>query len=241
MLQKKLKEKDINLLDVYAQKKEPSKYEGAIKYAIPPIVIVILFGSVFGYFKVKEIQFNSDLEDVNAQIAKINEEQNADGKQEKYATLQNLKSDLKAIQSAYDNMNSYPEISKDVINGLFSAAGNTVNIKSVNYTQESADISISVDTDYLSQTDAIIRRLKETNLFSNVVYTGYTSSDKTEETTSTTNNSVDTSNMSEEELRLALLQGLLGNTTQTQTESKVVGKVYHISITCTLKREVSGS
>lgn len=240
MMQKKLKEKDINLLDVYAQKKEPSKYEGILKYAIPPMVIVLLFGSVFGYFKLKEIQYVDETKDIQAEIKRINDEQNADGKQEKYATLQSLKSMLQAMQSAYDNMNSYPEISKEIINGLFIAAGSTVDIKSVNYTQESADIAISVDTNYLSQTDAIIRRLKETQLFSNVVYTGYTSSDLTEKTT-TTSNTMDTSNLSEEELRLAILQGLLGNTTETQTESKVIGKVYHINITCTLKREGSGS
>lgn len=237
MWQKKLKEKDINLLDVYAKKSEPSKYEGVIKYALPPIVLVVLFGSVFGYYKYQELRFESDLAAVKAEITRINEEQNADGKQEKYATLQTLKSTLQAMQAAYTNMNSYPQISKEIINGLFTAAGSTVDIQSVNYTQESADIAISVDTDYLSQTDAIIRRLKDTQLFSDVTYTGYTSSDITEETAST-NHTIDTSGLSEEELRLAILQGLLGNTTQTQTENKVIGKKYHINITCTLKKEV---
>lgn len=238
MFQNKLKEKDLNLLDVYAQKSEPSKYEGLLKYALPPLIIVVLFGSVFGYFKVKAHFIGNDLAEINEEIDKLIAEQEADGKQEKYALLQNLKQQLQVFQTAYQAMNSYPEISKNIINGIFTAASSTVNIESLSFAQESAIISLNVKTPYLSETDNIIRRLKVTNLFEDVAYTGYTSEEVTEET-QTNQNTVDTSTMTNEEKTAAILAGLLNNNTQSNTEKKVVGRNYVISISCTLKKEVT--
>lgn len=238
MFQNKLKEKDINLLDVYAQKSEPSKYEGLLKYALPPLIIAVLFGSVFGYFKVKAHFIGNDLAEINEEIDKLIAEQEADGKQEKYALLQSLKQQLQVFQTAYQTMNSYPQISKTIINGIFTAASTTVNVESLSFTQDSSIIGLNVKTPYLSETDNIIRRLKQTNLFEDVVYTGYTSEEITEEV-QTNDNTVDTSNMTNEEKTAAILAGLLNNNTQSNTEKKVIGRNYVISISCTLKKEVT--
>ena len=238
MFQSKLKEKDINLLDVYAQKSEPSKYEGLLKYALPPLIIAVLFGSVFGYFKIKTHFIGNDLKDINEQIDKLIAEQEADGKQEKYALLQNLKQQLEMYNTAYMAMNSLPEISKNILQGIFTTAAPNVSVESLSFAQESAVLSLNVKTPYLSETDNIIRRLKATGLFEDVAYTGYSSEDITEEVQS---NGVDMSEMSDEERAAAILAGLLGGTQAPKTEQKIVGRNYIISISCTLKKEAAVS
>lgn len=241
MFQNKLKEKDINLLEVYGEKTEPWKYEKVAKYAIPPLVIVLVFGGAFGYFKFQELAFNKQLDETNAQIDKIMTEQDAAGKQEKYDQLQLLTTELNQLTQLYNNMNSYPEISKQVINGLFTAASTSVDIRGIEYTQESGIISLSVRTNYLSQTDQVVRRLKETGLFEDVTYPGYTSGDIVEAETPAqqTTPQKDIATMTDEELRQYLAD--LNSNTQQNTNDKQVslGKYYDINITCVLKKVVS--
>lgn len=247
MFQSKLKEKDINLLEVYTQKKkETSKNEMILKYAIPPIVIVLLFGSLTGYFRIRQHMTQNELDDVNQQIDKIIAEQDASGKDEKYALLQTLKQQLTNLNTIYTNMNSYPELSKEVLNGLFTATGTSVDLKSINFEQDSAIISLNVSTKYLSQTDQVIRRLKDTNFFSDVTYSGYSSSEILSESATsgtTTNTTPDYSNLTDDELKAAIIAGLIGNNTNTNTEAntkpEVIGREYSLSITCTLKKEVT--
>lgn len=241
MFQGKLKEKDINLLEVYGQKTEPSKYEELVKYAIPPVVIILLFGSLFGYFKFQELSINKKISDTNDKIDRIVAEQDVDGKQEKYQLLQTLNQQLSSLNVLYNNMNSYPEISKQVINGIFSSASVTVEVRTLSFSQDSAVVLLNVRTPYLSETDQIIRRLKKTGFFEDVQYSGYTSGDMFAEntTTETTTQQKDISSMTDEELRVYLSNLQNGNTPTTQETEKPIGKYYDISITCILKKVVA--
>lgn len=244
MLQGKLKEKDINLLEACKKKKEPSKYEEAMKYAIPPIVIVLLFGSIFGYFKWQQMQLQNETEEVNAQIAKIEKEQNADGKEMKLQELQDLNTEYTNIQNLYAMMNSYPQLSKEVIDGIFRATGTYLDILSFNYTQESAVLSLSVRTPFISQTDAVIRRLKETGLFADVQYSGFTSEDMVAEVTTpqeSEQTGEDILTMTDKELReyIAKLQNGEASQPTKQESDTVIGKAYNITISCILKSVVN--
>lgn len=245
MLQGKLKEKDINLLEVCKKKKEPSKYEELIKYAIPPIAIILIFGSIFGYFKWQEHAINGKIDDVNAQIAQIEKEQNTDGKEQKLQELQELNTEYINVSNLYTMMNSYPQLNKEILNGIFNSAGNYLKIKGFNYTQESAVLTLSVETPYISQTDAIIRRLKETGLFEDVQYSGFTSEDMVAEVTTPQNSQQsgdDVLTMTDKELREYIAKLQNGETTTNQTQNNtdtVIGKAYQVTISCILKGVVN--
>lgn len=255
MFQGKIKDKDINLLEAYKQKREPSKYEAVLKYSAPPIAIVLLFGSMFGFFKFREIMALREIDEINQQIAKIEAEQNADGQQEKYQELQLLNAEFQRLTMLYQNMNSYPELTQEIVNGIFQATGTSVEVRSISYVQESAILSLNLRTPYLSQTDAVIRRLKETGLFADVQYSGYTSSDIVESSlssaqpnTTTNNQTPDISKMTDKELREYLAQMQNGQSQNTQNnkngqtttnKSTALGKAYDISVSCILKSVVS--
>lgn len=239
-----LKQKDINLLKAYEQKDQPERIKPWMKYTVLPIGLCVITGGIFGYVAWNNHIIEQDIAAVNEAIAKLEAEQSQGEKQEKFTQLQQLRSSYNTMQTLYDHMSSYPKLGSAVIDGVFTASGAYVSIESLSYDQSTGVISIALTTPYVTQSDQVIRRLKATGLFDDVGYAGYTSElealSPVPETT--TPKEEDLSGLSDDELKNAIIKKLLENeaaTTQNNTQ-KTGSLVYHLNISCTLKKAVSG-
>ncbi|MGX8835196.1 hypothetical protein ACWG0P_13435 [Amedibacillus sp. YH-ame6] len=219
MLQKRLKVKDIDLLDAYKKKKEPSKYASVLKYAIPPIILALVVVGFFGFITFKNNSLQGDIADMNVKIKELEKKMAEDPNLPKFNTLTSIIMNTKKYKTLYEDIQSYPQLSQVIFDQLIISGNGTLSITGFNFTRESQTISINIETSNESNTEGFVRNLKASGTFADVSYTGYMGSEKTEDTI-TTDDSV--------------LSGLLGTT--AKKESTKTGEiVYTATVLCLLK------
>ena len=103
MLQKKLKVKDINLLDVYKKKKEPSKYASLMKYAIPPILLAILIVGTFGYLTIQSNGVKNDITKIKTKVQELEKKIPLDPNQSKVTSLQAMQENVQKYSKTKDS------------------------------------------------------------------------------------------------------------------------------------------
>lgn len=218
MLQKKLKVKDINLLDVYKKKKEPSKYASVMKYAIPPMVLALAVFGVYGYITMQNITLQNDIDEMGVTIKQLEKKIAEDPNLGKVTTLKTIVSDTEKYKKLYEDIQSYPQLTQWIFDQLVISGDGRITITGFDFSRQSQSIMISIETPTESDTEQFVRNLKASGEFAKVTYAGYASSEKSneEETTSTSN----------------ALSGLLGNTTEKEDP---IETVYVASIECVLK------
>lgn len=253
----KLSKKDIDLLSAYKQKKEPSKYTGAVKYAIFPIGMLIIVGGLMIYFTLSNNKLQRETKELKEQTVKIQEQIANDPNLERYNSLQTVKRDIAAYKKFKKDIQSYPELSQNTFDKIVLASDVDVTVTNFSYTRESQIVTLQIEGTSVDSAERFVRRLKNTELFAAVDYTGYSLSEKTIDSAPTTDtnknqatykdtntdadkNTTGTSksdNASETEALLKLLNGLNQTNTQkdTATQKQDTQKVYTATILCTLK------
>lgn len=249
----KLKNKDIDLIKVYKQKSEPSKYASLIKLAIGPVLFSVISLGIFGALLVQNHNLESEIDDMNKETQKIQEEIANNPNLERYQSLQNAINDVEKYKTLYSDIQSYPQLSQNTFDTILIASGIDVNVTSFSYTRESQVISLSIEATGAESPGEFVTRLKETGAFSKVDYSGYSKTEKTvtlpsttetqnPETTkenSTVTNTENESNTqssgtsAEEALLKALLKNATSNKSNTQNTQTSI--VYTATILCTLK------
>lgn len=237
----KLANKDINLLAVYKAKSEPSKYTSLIKAAAFPGIAAILFLSIFGYNTYRIHNLNSDTDTINTEIARIQEEMANDPNAEKQAKYVSDMATLIQLKMLHEDLQSYPELSQETFDQILLASSLSVDVTSFSYVRESQVITLQIQGTYANDTENFVRRLKTSNIFSKVDYSGYSMVEQTIETKpviDTTIPTTDTAMDSEKDTTQQLLEALLNanankdSTQQTQTQTRTV---YTATVLCTLK------
>lgn len=232
-MSQKLARKDINLLDVYQVKKEPSKYTPIIKFISLPLIAAIVFVGIFGFNQyrikvVKEEQLAAETE-----TQKINDEIANDPRTQTYAKyMANLSAFVK-LSTLYTNIQSYPQLSLDTFDQIVLAADMNVDVTSFSYVRESQVITLTTESRYANDTENFVRRLKTSGAFASVDYSGYSMVEKSNET-QTTQPQTDENPTTDETQKL--LEQLLNiqnnnsNNTKTQTT-----EIYTSTVLCVLK------
>lgn len=255
----KLKNKDIDLLKVYKQKAEPSKYASIAKLAIGPVIFAIISVGIFGVFTFQNHNLQSEIDDMNKETKRIKEEIANNPNLERYQSLQTAINDVEKYTTLYTNIQSYPQLSQNTFDTILIASGIDVNVISFSYIRESQVITLQIEASSPEGPGEFVTRLKETQAFSKVDYSGYSKTEKTvttpsipetqtsntaKETTteSNTDSNPDTSKNSNSTTTAeeALLQALLKNATSSNTnnntkENTQTTIVYTATILCTLK------
>ena len=229
----KLSKKDIDLLSAYKQKKETPKYTGALKYAALPSGMLIVVLALFIYFTLSNHQLENETEDLKQQTTKIQEQIANDPNLERYNYLQTVKKDIQ----------SYPELSQDTFDKILLASDVDITVTSFNYTRESQIVTLQIEGTNVNSTEQFVRRLKNTDLFAAVNYSGYVQNEKILANNDTvskkqdaTDNKQTNKNVSDAQALMELLENL--NKTQQQETIKQqpeTQKVYTATILCTLK------
>lgn len=178
MFQAKLKNKDINLLDVYKKKREPSKYTPIIKVMIFPLVAGIIAVSTFGYFTYSNYNLKEKNANITNQITKTDLENSSNPDLVKANNLSVIQSNTAKYKKLFENVESYPEINQMIFDQLLISAGVRIEITSLTYTMESSIVTLQIEAPSANDAELFVRRLKETNKFANIQYTGYSQVEK---------------------------------------------------------------
>lgn len=248
----KLANKDINLLAVYKVKSEPSKYASVLKVVAIPAVAAIVFVTIFGVQQFRIHGLKSKTNDVNAQIAKLQEQIANDPNAEKNAKYLKDLETLNQLKQLHEDIESYPQLTQDTFDQILLASDLNVDVTSFSYVRESQVITLRIQGLYANDTENFVRRLKTSNIFSKVDYSGYSMSEQAIQTettqqptqqqsnqTNTTTNKDDKDNKDNTDATQQLLQQLLNMQTQnnqnTETQKPQTQTVYTATVLCTLK------
>ncbi|MCH4286051.1 MULTISPECIES: hypothetical protein [Bacillota] len=245
----KLANKDINLLAVYKVKSEPSKYASVLKVVAIPAVAAIVFVTIFGVQQFRIHGLKSKTDDVNAQIAKLQEQIANDPNAEKNAKYLKDLETLNQLKELHEDIESYPQLSQDTFDQILLASDLNVDVTSFSYVRESQVITLQIQGLYANDTENFVRRLKTSNIFSKVDYSGYSMSEQaietepveqpTQQQSNQTDTTTDKDGKDNNDATQQLLQQLLNMQTQnnqnTETQKPQTQTVYTATVLCTLK------
>ena len=245
----KLANKDINLLAVYKVKSEPSKYASVLKVVAIPAVAAIVFVTIFGVQQFRIHGLKSKTDDVNAQIAKLQEQIANDPNAEKNAKYLKDLETLNQLKELHEDIESYPQLSQDTFDQILLASDLNVDVTSFSYVRESQVITLQIQGLYANDTENFVRRLKTSNIFSKVDYSGYSMSEQaietepveqpTQQKSNQTDTITDKDGKDNNDATQQLLQQLLNMQTQnnqnTETQKPQTQTVYTATVLCTLK------
>ena len=245
----KLANKDINLLAVYKVKSEPSKYASVLKVVAIPAVAAIVFVTIFGVQQFRIHGLKSKTYEVNAQIAKLQEQIANDPNAEKNAKYLKDLETLNQLKELHEDIESYPQLSQDTFDQILLASDLNVDVTSFSYVRESQVITLQIQGLYANDTENFVRRLKTSNIFSKVDYSGYSMSEQaietepveqpTQQQSNQTDTITDKDGKDNNDATQQLLQQLLNMQTQnnqnTETQKPQTQTVYTATVLCTLK------
>lgn len=218
MRKKKLNNKDIDLLKVYSVKKKNSA-SPMVKMIVLPCTMIIIIATSFGYFTIKNRSLSNDIENMNNEILELQNTLANDPNLEKINNVNIMKSQVSQYQKFYEDIQSYPVLTQKSFDQILLAAGLNVDVTSFSYMRESQVITLQIETISATATEQFVRRLKNTDEFSDVTYSGYTRSEFVEESSPTDQNSTTPDN----------------TTSNSKQETAVTKIVYTSTVLCTLK------
>ena len=234
MFQNGLKNKDIDLLKVYKQKKEASPYVGTLKYLVFPISAAVILISWFGIVTYQNHALDSDIAAAKAELKQVQKQIAEDPNLEKYQSLQKAMNDVEKYKTLHKDIQSYPQLSQNTFDQILIASDVNTSIVSLSYQRET-----QVDT------EKFVRRLKKSKTFETVDYAGYAQTEKTTKTAEANekaaenvkdNTEKNTDTKTDTESAAQQLLDLLNKTNETNTQAdKQTTTVYSATVLCKLK------
>lgn len=173
-MKKSNKEHEINFISSYNRKKGKNKNRFAFlkEYRlllITSVIMIVLSGGSFIYKLVQEHSVNSlneQIEDPDF-VAKYNEVLQLEEKSNVLLTRNNELDDLiKALAT-------YPKASRSVDDKLTSLATSSTTVEITAYNSSTGVLSFTATSQDNMQINGFIQNLSDSNLFSNVTYSGY--------------------------------------------------------------------
>lgn len=122
MFQNGLKNKDIDLLKVYKQKKEASPYVGTLKYLVFPISAAVILISWFGIVTYQNHALDSDIAAAKAELKQVQKQIAEDPNLEKYQSLQKAMNDVEKYKTLHKDIQSYPQLSQNTFDQILIAS-----------------------------------------------------------------------------------------------------------------------
>lgn len=245
MFQNGLRNKDIDLLKVYKQKKEASPYAGALKYLAFPITAAVILLSWFGIVTYQNHALDSDIAAAKAELKQVQKQIAEDPDLEKYQSLQKAMNDVEKYKTLHKDIQSYPQLSQNTFDQILIASDVNTSIVSLSYQRETQIVTLQVESLTSQDTEQFVRRLKKSKTFEAVDYAGYAQSEKTTKTAETNekatenvndNTEKDADTKSDSESAAQQLLDLLNKTKETNAQAnKQTTTVYSATVLCKLK------
>lgn len=245
MAGKALKMKDIDLLQVYVKKKAAGKHPQYLNYVAPLLLFTVAVGIIFGWKFLENQSLSQNLTNVRQEIKQKKEALENDTQQQEYKQYGELRNTLTRLTVLSNNLSSYPKLQQKTFDSILVASDLSVNVVSFSYARDTEIITLQTEAANADATEQLIRRLKNTRLFSEVTYSGYTLVEKTTETdvssqpekTEPAETNTDTKMNSTDDTGAGELLKLLQEAAKTQRKETVstTTKTYTATVLCTLR------
>lgn len=165
----------INLYAGYERllKKEKKGDNSRGKSWIPLVLLAAVMAGIGGYLLLENMGREARIKAVQADIAAL---------EPAYTVAQQLTDTYDAVDSAYQNLMAAnllfglnPVLTRSIVERVQTCAGTIFLINSYSYDERTGALVISAEADSVNDVPGFIQRLRNTELFSTVQYTGYTS------------------------------------------------------------------
>lgn len=210
MLTRNVKNKDIDFLQAY-QKTESVSFKGFshVKVAIIPLSLILLFGGSFGYLKYQEHTLRNKIDTVQAKIDALHVKQKEENSETKYKTLQEIQQEVTYLTEISKKRMSYPTLNKEMLNTIISLSSG-MEINTLQFEETTGHLTMTIKAKSVSQTNEFIRKLRATNDYKDILYSGY---QEREENTTTS---------------------IISGTTSSQQQTQVAKTYYMLTVTCVI-------
>lgn len=245
MAGKALKMKDIDLLQVYVKKKAAGKHPQYLNYVAPLLLFTVAVGIIFGWKFLENQSLSQNLTNIRQEVKQKKEALENDTQQQEYKQYGELRNTLTRLTVLSNNLSSYPRLQQKTFDSILVASDLSVNVVSFSYARDTEIITLQTEAANADATEQLIRRLKNTRLFSEVTYSGYTLVEKTTETdvssqpekTEPAETNTDTKMNSTVDTGADELLKLLQEAAKTQRKETVstTTKTYTATVLCTLR------
>ncbi len=165
----------VNLYASYQRAVKQNKSAGAKKQLTFLPLLLLLLAVAVTYMvlwqSVRALQSDSDA--LDAQIAQISG---------RYAQAQTFSGEASGVDALYDNLETadalftlYPALTPQLIRDVEDCAGEIFNVAVYGYEESNGTLAIDANAASVNEVPGLIERLRATNDFTSVQYTGYTS------------------------------------------------------------------
>ena len=167
----------INLLEIDTATGKST--EGATSLLITAGIVVlasaIAIGAISFFIGIKEKSVRKDIDDVNAEIRKLDEEI-ADN-QQLHARLDQINAYKSMVENAKEKLDSLPLLRKNIFDNIAKATGSTsedIKYKGFTYDESSALVTITeIEVGEQALAPKLVEQIKSQDFFKDVVFTGY--------------------------------------------------------------------
>lgn len=170
----RLKDKDIDFYKAFYQKPEKSKTDGEKAFmTVFLIFLLALTGSVYGYLYYRTYTLNRSISAIQTFIESPDTAEQYSEAQDQQSQCMKLKNKDDALLKAKEAMKSYPMLTGSDFQKFSDCCGSAVTIRAVTYDSSAATLTFTATADTANLLPEYIQRLQNTNIFSDVSYTGY--------------------------------------------------------------------
>lgn len=173
--------KDIDLLAAYNRKTGPSPYSSILRIAILPLCLVLIIGSVFVFQRVRIASRNDEITQIDTDIKAYNKKIASSGS-DAYDLYNEMANKNNEIETVINNIKSYPRLTTDLMNVYFNNLINGLNMTAIAY--EDGVVMISATATNVLTIEDYVRKLRNSNLFLDIIYNGYQSNETSTTVTS---------------------------------------------------------
>ena len=170
------KHKDIDLLKAYLIKSEPSKSTSLLKFILPPLLVLLVFLSIFAVNKFYVHNVNSEIANLRDEIKTYNNKITVIGDAD-YNALIKLQEQTQKINDVISTLRTHPKLTSDLM-GVFS--DNLLSGMSIEtITFEDGLINVDLKSNSVLNIETYVRSIRESGNYVNVEYVGYSVQDTT--------------------------------------------------------------
>lgn len=179
-----IQNKNIDLLQAYKSKAEKQGVPTWVKYSILPLVLVIVFASIFTYQMVQANSYQKEIDKYTKQYDQVQAKMKKENATETLALMSEVETRASNLSSVVSNLATYPRISREIFAQILAAGQGTLELQGVVFDDKTGALVITATTYDVNQPAAYVQRLKDTQAFVDVLYDGYTETQETSTTVS---------------------------------------------------------
>lgn len=170
----RLKDKDIDFYKAFYQKPGKPKSDGERAFMTSFLIFLLLLtGSIYGYLYYRTYTLNGSISAIQTFMESPDAAEQYSKAQDQQSQFNEIKNKDDTLLKAKEAIKSYPVLTGSDFERFLDCCGSAVTIRAVTYDSGAATLTFTATADTAYLLPEYIQRLQNTNIFSDVAYTGY--------------------------------------------------------------------